>query len=80
MPNRSSKAGYQPIRTCVVCKKKVDQIDLLNFFSMDCGIVFDCKRKLTGRKFYLCPQPACFSGLEKWRKRYQKRIQRQHEQ
>lgn len=74
MPNRSSKADHISLRTCVVCKKKVDQKRLLNFFIMDRGIVFDTKRILDGRKFYLCPAMDCFTGLEKWQKRYQKRI------
>lgn len=73
MPNRSSNAGHIPMRTCVVCKKKVDQKRLLNFFSLDHGIVFDTKRILSGRKNYLCAAPDCFAGLEKWQKRQQKR-------
>jgi len=73
MPNRSSKAGHQPLRSCVVCKKKVDQKSLLNFFIMDCGIVFDPKRILAGRKNYLCAAQECFAGLEKWQKKHQKR-------
>ncbi|HPM04919.1 MAG TPA: DUF448 domain-containing protein [Candidatus Cloacimonas sp.] len=74
MPNISSHAHHQPQRSCVVCKKKIDQNRLLNFFIMDCGIVFDTQRQLPGRKFYLCPAVSCFLALDKWRKRYQKRI------
>jgi len=73
MPNHSSNANHVPMRTCVVCKKKVDQKRLLNFFIMDCGIVFDGKRILEGRKFYLCADKVCFANLGKWQKRHQKR-------
>ncbi|MDD4310423.1 MAG: DUF448 domain-containing protein [Candidatus Cloacimonetes bacterium] len=74
MPNRSSHANHSPIRTCVVCKKKVDQKRLLNFFIIESGIVFDCNRILPVRKYYLCPEVECFTGLDKWRKRsYKKR-------
>ncbi|PKN73301.1 MAG: DUF448 domain-containing protein [Candidatus Cloacimonetes bacterium HGW-Cloacimonetes-3] len=73
MPNKNSHAYHNPIRTCVVCKKKVDQKGLLNFFIMNGGIVFDSLRIVAVRKNYLCPSQECFTGLDKWRKRYQKR-------
>ncbi len=73
MPNKNSHADHNPIRTCVVCKKKVDQKGLLNFFIMNGGIVFDSQRIVAVRKNYLCPSPECYAGLEKWRKRYQKK-------
>ncbi|HRR50380.1 MAG TPA: DUF448 domain-containing protein, partial [Candidatus Cloacimonas sp.] len=73
MPNKNSKAGHIPIRTCVVCKKKVDQNRLLNFFHTTSGIVFDCNRIIQVRKYYLCPNEECFKGLSKWQKRYQKK-------
>lgn len=77
MPNKNSHAGHTPIRTCVVCKKKVDQKGLLNFYIMTEGIVFDLQRVLPVRKYYLCPTRDCFVGLDAWRKRYHKRIARQ---
>ncbi len=73
MPNKNSKAEHIPLRTCVVCKKKVDQKQLLNFFLTESGIVFDCNRIIQVRKFYLCPVADCFKGLAKWRKSHQKR-------
>ncbi|HNX03280.1 MAG: YlxR family protein [Candidatus Cloacimonas sp.] len=73
MPNKNSKAAHLPIRTCVVCKKKVDQNQLLNFFLTESGIVFDFRRIIPGRRFYLCPSADCFKGLNKWRKGHQKR-------
>ena len=73
MPNSSSHANHVAIRTCVVCKKKVDQKGLLNFHIVNCGIVFDLQRLIQVRKYYLCPSAECFSGLEKWQKRAMKR-------
>lgn len=73
MPNKNSKAEHIPLRTCVVCKKKVDQKQLLNFFLTESGIVFDYNRIIQVRKFYLCPSADCFKRLTKWRKGYQKR-------
>ncbi|HNW23995.1 MAG TPA: DUF448 domain-containing protein [Candidatus Cloacimonas sp.] len=57
----------------MVCKKKVDQNQLLNFFLTESGIVFDFRRIIPGRRFYLCPSADCFKGLNKWRKGHQKR-------
>ena len=73
MPNKNSKAAQIKIRTCVVCKKKVDQNQLLNFFLTESGIVFDFGRIIPVRRFYLCPTADCFMGLSKWRKGHQKR-------
>lgn len=73
MPNRNSRADHIPERTCVVCKKKVDYKQLLNFFIIKEGIVFDVARRLQTRKFYLCPEKECILGLDKWKKRRQKR-------
>lgn len=73
MPNQNSHASHIALRTCVVCKKKVDQNRLLNFCIVTEGIVFDIQRLLPGRKFYLCAHPDCYQGLQKWRKRNHKR-------
>jgi predicted RNA-binding protein YlxR (DUF448 family) len=76
MPNINSKAGHVPIRTCVVCKKKIDCMKLLNFFTMGDGIIFDTKKVMPYRKFYLCDTTECKSGLAKWMKRFQRRQQK----
>jgi len=73
MPNRNSKAGHQPLRTCVVCKKKIDQSVLLNFFIMRESVVFDTKRQIQTRKRYLCDEAVCKNGFEQWFKRFAKK-------
>jgi len=72
MPNMNSKAGHIPIRTCVVCREKCAQDQLLSFILLPGGFVFDLARKLPARKAYVCPQEDCVNGLVKWRKKRQK--------
>jgi predicted RNA-binding protein YlxR (DUF448 family) len=73
MPNQSSHAGIIPIRTCVICKSKVNQPALLSFFIIDKQIIFDIKRTLKTRNYYVCHREACLTLLPKWVvKRYRK--------
>lgn len=61
------------MRTCVVCKKKVDRIQLLSFFTLGEKLVFDLANVLPIRKHYLCGDTACKTMLDKWLKRHLKR-------
>ncbi len=72
MPNMNSKAGHIPIRTCVVCREKSEQSQLLSFVLLPGGIVYDLLSRLPARKQYVCRSRACVSGLAKWRKKRQK--------
>ena len=72
MPNMHSKAGHTPERTCVVCRTKRAQAELLPFLLIPEGIVFDLEHKLMQRKYYLCHSSECFVKLAKWRRRYEK--------
>ncbi len=73
MPNAHDPAPKVPQRTCVVCKARKDLADLLSFFVLPEGIVFDPARKVQRRRNYVCPQPECLAGLDKWKKQYFKR-------
>lgn len=73
MPNAHNPAQKAPQRTCVVCKARKDLADLLSFFILPEGIVFDPARKVQRRRNYVCPQPECLAGLDKWKKQYTKR-------
>ena len=73
MPNKNSKADHTPIRTCVICKKKIDQNLLLNFCLMNGSIVYDIKRVIPVRKYYVCPAEPCLVAIDKWLARRQKR-------
>ncbi|MDD2543525.1 MAG: DUF448 domain-containing protein [Candidatus Cloacimonetes bacterium] len=70
MPNHYSKAGHNPIRTCVVCRQKSAKSHLLPFVVLPGGIVYDLSGKLQCRKLYHCP--GCLELLPKWRKRRNK--------
>jgi hypothetical protein len=48
-----------PVRTCVGCRAKRPKRELLRVTSADGALVFDRKRKLPGRGFYLCPGRPC---------------------
>ncbi len=73
MPNRHSKAGHQPRRTCVVCRSQKDLRELLAFFLLAEGLVFDPQRRVQRRRQYVCPQENCLRGLDKWRRSKMKR-------
>ena len=69
MPNRFSKANHEPIRTCVICKSKNRQVEMLHFKIRNGKIVYDFFRSLSGRGHYICDAEKCIEGLPKWMKR-----------
>jgi predicted RNA-binding protein YlxR (DUF448 family) len=73
MPNRNSHADHVPQRTCVVCRAKREAGELLSFFVLPQGIVFDPRRRVQRRQNYVCPQPDCLKGLDKWKRNHLKR-------
>ncbi len=76
MPNQSSHAHHVPIRTCVICKKKIDQNILLNFYIVNSDFVFDLKRSVNKRKYYICHSEDCLKQLNKWQSKLQRRTKR----
>ncbi len=69
MPNRSSNVNHKPIRTCVICKSKKHQAEMLNFKIINSKIVYDFFRRLSGRGYYICDAEECVEGLPKWMKK-----------
>jgi uncharacterized protein len=65
MPNRSSKAGHIPQRTCVVCRRKMDKKKLMKFVFLDSEIVFDLNGDIEKRGYYACNDNDCLQKLEK---------------
>ncbi len=65
MPNRSSKAGHIPQRTCVVCRKKSEKRKLMRFVLLDFEIVFDLNCDIKKRGYYVCDDNSCLQKLEK---------------
>ncbi len=66
MPNKKSKVGYIPIRTCVVCRGRYHQADLYRFAVIDSEIMFDLKRRIPSRGYYVCNKNECLEKLNKW--------------
>ncbi len=73
MPNKNSHADHLPQRTCVVCRSRKEVGDLLSFFVLPQGIVFDPRRRIQRRKNYVCPDALCLQGLDKWKRNHMKR-------
>ena len=65
MPNKSSNVGHKPIRTCSICKKRNYQKDLIHYKLIKKEVVFDVKRKLPGRGYYVCNDNICIKKLRK---------------
>jgi hypothetical protein len=73
MSNKASKAGHLPMRTCVVCRNRKPQTELMRFVFIDGEIVFDLQRCLQSRGYYLCDENRCLEDLEQWLKKKKKR-------
>lgn len=73
MPNKSSKKGHIPIRSCVICRKKDEKSNLQRFIIEKGSIVFDEKQNMHGRGFYHCGNLQCVEKLEKWLKKKKKK-------
>ncbi len=65
MPNRSSKAGHIPLRTCVICRRKTEKKQLMRFVLLDSEIVFDMNCDIKKRGYYVCDDNSCLQKLEK---------------
>ena len=69
MPNKSSKAGHIPMRSCVICRQKKEQKSLLRFVIINKEIVIDINKKISSRGYYLCDENECIGKSEKWLKK-----------
>ena len=66
MPNRASKAGHNPQRTCVICRSKWNKSELLRFVILCNEPVFDLAGKLPGRGLYVCNENSCVVKIDRW--------------
>ncbi len=49
-----------PVRSCVVCRQRFPQAELLRLTRDEAGTVqLDPKRSAAGRGFYICAKPTC---------------------
>ena len=65
MSNRSSNAGHIPLRTCVICRRKIEKKHLMRFILLDSEIVFDLNCDVEKRGYYVCNDNMCLQKLEK---------------
>ena len=57
---------YQPLRTCVACRKKQEKKNMLRLVKRENGeIVVDEKGNLDGRGAYICKDAECHALLVK---------------
>jgi len=61
MAARGAKAA--PIRTCVACRQRRPQAELLRLAQGPEGWRADPRRRLPGRGVYVCRREACFTAL-----------------
>lgn len=73
MPNKASKKGHVPVRTCVICKEKGVKSSMHRFVIKDGTILFDEKNVLEGRGYYHCDKEKCKASLNSWLKKVKKK-------
>jgi len=66
MVNRNSRAGHKPLRTCVVCRKKLEKDNLIRFILIEGEVIFDLGQRFPARGYYVCDENNCIEKLEKW--------------
>lgn len=72
MPNKSSNKNHIPQRTCVICRSKKAQKDLMRFVFEDGFLYFDLNRRIQSRGYYVCLDKNCILKLDKWIKKKNK--------
>ena len=74
MPNKNSRAQHQAIRTCVVCRQRYAQDELMSFFFLDGKLVFDLGRYYQARKRYLCSATECLNAFPNYKRKLAKKM------
>lgn len=69
MPNKVSRAGHIPERTCVICRKKQGKSELLRFVLLEDEVVIDLEKKIQARGYYVCDDNVCLLRIDKWLKK-----------
>lgn len=54
-----------PMRTCIGCRTRRPQADVLRIAKISTGIVFDPHRQFGGRGAAVCPQPSCIDAARR---------------
>ena len=62
--NKTTKVKHIPERSCIACRSKKEQRDLIRLVCSKTGVEIDPKGKAPGRGAYLCSKLECWeSGI-----------------
>jgi predicted RNA-binding protein YlxR (DUF448 family) len=67
-----SKKGHVPVRMCIGCRKRRKKEEMVRLVKGSDGIwLFDEKKKLSGRGYYLCHDRICLKLAQKKQKGFE---------
>jgi len=59
-----SRGKHIPVRTCVICRNRIYQNQLIRFVrNNDNTLIMDFKKKMPGRGVYVCNINACMKSF-----------------
>ncbi|RLK62098.1 MULTISPECIES: YlxR family protein [Actinokineospora] len=66
-PVSARQSGPGPVRTCVGCRVRAVDAELLRVVLVDGAVVPDPRRRMPGRGAWVHPEPGCLAKAEKRR-------------
>lgn len=74
LANAAQNAGSQPVRSCVICRRRLAKSELARYAPARdrASLVSDPAQRLPGRGFYVCDQARCqkaFIQYKGWRRK-----------
>lgn len=60
-------AAKPPLRTCVICRRKLPKIELRRHTLTSQGYTLDLKQRAEGRGVYICHEELCLERFKKYR-------------
>ncbi len=72
MPQRmlKNKSGKVPLRTCLVCRRKVEKESLCRLVCSGNVLVYDFRFRSPGRGYYICRNAECLHRFLRGRGRF----------
>ncbi|MCD6269178.1 MAG: YlxR family protein [Deltaproteobacteria bacterium] len=65
-----SKSAKVPLRTCLVCRRKVEKESLCRLLSSGDELVYDYRFRSPGRGYYICRRVECLTRFLAGRRRF----------
>lgn len=59
---RASTGEHTPVRTCVACRRRRSQAELVRLAATREGVAVDRERRSPGRGAYVCPEADCIDA------------------